>query len=225
MRLLEQHNPDVSFDWERLLKSGSSASPGSVGSGSGSRDERRRDRRDQRRPRDSEPRVPAVASAPTPQVPEDRAGSDFRGISSEPAAADAFDGAVPSPRFGEPDAEPEPGEAEPGTPNPENLKNREPEDAVEPDEPVPPEPLDERYLRLGADGLRRLRARYADLKGRIAAKPMDEAQRNELTARLERLNPDAWLTDEDVARGIDEYELVFESFRGVVGRPPRRSRL
>ena len=59
---------------------------------------------------------------------------------------------------------------------------------------------------------------------RIAAKPMDEPERTELNARLERLNPDGWLTADEVASALEEYETVFESLRPVVGRHPRRRR-
>jgi hypothetical protein len=214
MRMLEQHNPDVSFDWDRLLRSGSSGTTASAGTGPGSagpdsRDERRRDRRDQRRQR-SGPPVPAAAGV----------ADELDVITAEPAeAVEALDAAARHTLDGP--AGPE----EPVEPGPVQLQEPAQSGPAEPVAPSAHEPVEERYARLGADGLRRLRARYADIKGRLGAKTMDEGERSELSTRLERLNPDAWETDDDVARGIDEYEIVFESFRGVVGRPPRRRRL
>ena len=132
----------------------------------------------------------------------------------------------------------EPGEPEPGEPseagepfepseartaNPETPEAGEPEEVAEPLAPVPP--LPERYARLGAEGLARVRARYADLAARLAAKELDDSQRAELTARAERLNPDAWLTTDEVAAALEEYEALFESLRAVVGRQPRSRRL
>jgi hypothetical protein len=109
----------------------------------------------------------------------------------------------------------------------ELLEAREPVEAVEPVEPVEPVELlepDPRYSRLGADGLRRLRARYADVVSRLEAAPVEEAQRTELQARARRLDPDGWTTADEVAAALEEYESVFESLRAVVGRHPRRKR-
>ncbi len=104
----------------------------------------------------------------------------------------------------------------------------------EPLEPEPGEPaawqsaIEPRYARLGAEGLARLRARYAEVLARIAEKPMDaanaESAREELKSKAERLNPDAWVTDAEVAAALEQYETVFEELRAVVGRPPRRHR-
>ena len=71
----------------------------------------------------------------------------------------------------------------------------------------------------------RLRARYADLVARLAAKTLDDCQRADVMAQVEKLNPDAWLTPEEVAAALEEYETVVESLRAIVGRPPRRPRL
>lgn len=78
--------------------------------------------------------------------------------------------------------------------------------------------------RLGSEGLIRLRARYAEVLARISEKAAEPAQRDELKARAERLNPDAWVTDEEVTAGLEQYETVFESLRAVVGRRRKRRR-
>jgi hypothetical protein len=53
---------------------------------------------------------------------------------------------------------------------------------------------------------------------------MDEPVRDELKLRAERLNPDAWVTADEVTAALEQYETVFESLRSVVGRHPRRRR-
>jgi hypothetical protein len=80
------------------------------------------------------------------------------------------------------------------------------------------------YQRLGAEGLVRLRARYAEVMARIAERPLEEAAREELKLRAEGLNPDAWVTADEVTAALEQYETVFESLRGVVGRHPRGRR-
>jgi len=113
---------------------------------------------------------------------------------------------------------------EPFEPEPEPIEPGEPE-LQEPREPgEPSEPLAPRYARLGSEGLGRLRARYAEVLARISDKPMEEPARQELKASAERLNPDAWVTDEEVSVALEQYETVFEQLRGVVGRHPRRRR-
>lgn len=85
----------------------------------------------------------------------------------------------------------------------------------------PDDPGTASYQRLGAEGLVRLRARYAEVLARIAEQPMEEPAREELKVRADRLNPDAWVTNDEVTAALEQYETVFEGLRGVVGRHPR----
>ena len=78
------------------------------------------------------------------------------------------------------------------------------------------------YQRLGAEGLVRLRARFAEVMARIAERPLEEEARDELKQRAERLNPDGWVTADEVTAALEQYETVFEGLRGIVGRHPRR---
>jgi hypothetical protein len=91
-------------------------------------------------------------------------------------------------------------------------------------EPTPEDLGSPSYQRLGAEGLVRLRARYAEVMARIAERPMDEPVRDELKERAQRLNPDAWVTGDEVTAALEQYETVFEGLRGVVGRHPRGRR-
>jgi len=263
MRLLEEHNPDVSFDWARLLKGSSAGPPGAMGAPPISREERRRERRDQRRQRgvDAAPRPAAGYAPPAPEnvaptediaateeltVTEDTEYTEYAQAAADPDAAapaspvdtleaDAFESIEPV----EPLDLVEPLEP---VERVELVEDLEPVESLEsgerfepraanPDTPEPGEPgepgelLEPRYVRLGADGVRRLRARYADIKSRLMEKTLEEAERAELLGRVERLNPDSWQTEDEVARALEEYETVFESLRPIVGRPPRRRRL
>ena len=49
-------------------------------------------------------------------------------------------------------------------------------------------------------------------------------RRQQLHELAERLNPDSWVTDDEVQRGLEEYESVLASLRDVVGRRRRRKR-
>jgi hypothetical protein len=84
--------------------------------------------------------------------------------------------------------------------------------------------VDPRYARLGAAGLMRLRARYTEVIARLDEKPLEPPVKAELRAKAERLNPDAWGTEEEVADALEQYESVFEQLRPLVGRYPRRRR-
>jgi hypothetical protein len=59
---------------------------------------------------------------------------------------------------------------------------------------------------------------------RISEKATDPAQREQLKAAAERLNPDTWVTEAEVVAGLESYESVFESVRGVIGQRRNRRR-
>ncbi|HET7696227.1 MAG TPA: hypothetical protein VFK57_11000 [Vicinamibacterales bacterium] len=255
MRLLEEHNPDIQFDWARLLKEVPQEQGARRDRDRDPRDrDRRRDGRDQRPPERSRPSQTTAAAVPPapPAIVHDASAE----LAEERAAAHAdlileeF-GATAEP--GEPvepvePVEPgEPGEPEPGEPV-EPVEPEEPESvAVRHGEPLAADhaeyveyaeasharvPTDAQpgpqtapsaaAARLGADAVTRLRARYAQLVARIAEREMDDAARAELNARVERLNPDAWLTADEVAAALEQYESVFDSLRAEVGHQRRR---
>jgi hypothetical protein len=127
------------------------------------------------------------------------------------------------------------GEEEPAPPEPhrraEPAENPEriPAQAIEAEPaPMPPaapeDPLSPAHARLGSEGLARLRARHADVSATISRRIQDEQRRQQLQDLAGRLNPDSWVTDEEVQRGLDEYESVLASLREVVGRRRRRKR-
>jgi hypothetical protein len=192
IRLLEEHNPDVQFDWTRILKS-----PGPVHE-PGSREDRRERRRD--RPR------PSPASTPARHRPEE----GILDIESEPSVSDPTDHAEATIEAAQAGKSPDATDFE--------------EQATDDGQRITDHDIDPRYARIGAEGLARLRARYAEVMARIAEKPLEETQREELRVKAERLNPDAWVTADEVVAALEQYEAVFEELRAVVGRHQGRRR-
>ena len=217
IRLIEQHNPDVEFDWTRILKGqdgtrGPTPSTGGQASFSGDargpgQPERRRRPRFQEVPARVEPAaivVPEFEAAIeagdisefAPVLDEPRAQeTEERGNVIEPADIAVVEEFLVEPRVEPPARGPQAGDA---------LS------AVE--------------SRLGSEGLSRLRARYAEVLARISETVTDPARQEELKATAERLNPDTWVTEAEVRAGLEDYESVFESLRSVVGRRRRRGR-
>ena len=170
IRLLEEYNPDVEFDWTRILKGQAEPereSPASTG--------------DTRRDRDARRNEPAANPI------------DVRTDGSTASVAAA-------------------------SPLPHELDQ---DDADEPREGLTPSAA---LTRLGAEALLRLRARYAELMARISDRISDPATQEELKSKAERLNPDTWVTDEEVRLGLDVYEETFEQLRASVGGSGTRRR-
>ncbi len=77
---------------------------------------------------------------------------------------------------------------------------------------------------LGPEGLARLRTRYAEIMARITERVADPGQADTLRGQAERLNPDAWVTRDEVMVGLEHYEEVYHALRGALpgGAGPRR---
>ena len=175
IRAIEENNPNLAFDWGRMLKVQPPPQP------------------------DAERR----GKAPRAARPGRDAGS--RRAARPPAAA----GGEPRPAR-DPQGDPPAAEAE--------LM---PE--FEADEPVPAwqHPV---VALMGKEVLERLRARYAEIKVRIAEKRIDPGARDGLRARAETLNPDGWATMEDAVRGIERFKAEAEAIRTTLGRRRPRTR-
>jgi len=96
-----------------------------------------------------------------------------------------------------------------------------------PDATAAPTAVDEStpaHARLGAPGVQRLRARYEDIIARISEQQTDPARQEELKRSAERLNPDSWITPDQVGQALEQYEAVLASLREVAGRRRRRRR-
>ena len=172
IRLIEEHNPDIEFDWTRILKGQGDPAP-----------EPRRQPPPERRDRRPAPTTPAPPPPPRPV-------EEHRPVDAVAEAADD--------EF----------ESEPETPPVPELDG----------------PMTAAQMKLGSEGLSRLRGRYAEMLARISEKIADPVRQDELKTLAERLNPDAWVTADDVVAGLDSYEATFESLRSVVGHRRRRRR-
>jgi hypothetical protein len=237
IRLIEQHNPDVEFDWTRILK-GQDAPPEP-------KPISQQDRRTRPRPREFPPAAPGpsarVAAEPSPVVvaepgPVGHSGSDLEPPGFAPGSAALeidIEQLTGDSGLGLSDLTRVPSGLEPAA-DPQRLDLPTPEadpefsresfsSAGSPGIVSPPqdrslEPLTAAQTRLGFEGLSRLRARHAEVLARISEKVTDDARREQLKSDAERLNPDTWVTDTEVTAGLESYETVFESLRGVVGR-------
>jgi hypothetical protein len=234
IRLIEDHNPDIEFDWTRILK-GQDAPI----------DEKpaQQDRRGRPRPREfpqrpSPPRGPAPIAKPEGIDPTDvltsEAAPDLSAASRPDEPIQHLDEPVERiVEFGEGTGE----LAEPDRPSGHDVE--EPGVAVDEaaiaellsDSPAEPrmevtdgEPTTAAQARLGSEGLSRLRARHSEVLARISETVTDPVRRDELKSQADRLNPDTWVTDAEVSEGLEAYETVFESLRTVVGRRRKRRR-
>jgi len=193
IRLIEESNPGVEFDWTRILK------------GQDGPAEPRPPVQHERRARPRPPSVWPASAAP---------GSGQR--SSLPRS-------VPTP------ARVEPAEraTDPAALAAEHVQT-EPIELIDLESAAQPRASSSApsaaSTRLGSEGLARLRARHAEVLARISEKAADPAQREQLKAAAERLNPDTWVTEAEVAAGLESYEAVFESVRGVIGQRRNRRR-
>ncbi len=79
--------------------------------------------------------------------------------------------------------------------------------------------------QVGHEQLTRLRARYAELLARITERGGDAERIEALRTQAESLNPDTWVTDEEVRQGIEAFEPKIRDLRAALGlRRRRRSR-
>jgi hypothetical protein len=227
IRLIEEHNPDVEFDWTRILK------------GQDAPAEQKAPQQDRRgRPRREYPprqeAAPPVSPTPSRQEAEPASTDAVAEPPLETVQADS-----PGRTAEAPDSDaPAVTAAEPrqlSTPPLEEPAPRIDQAAIDEllsDSPavtsstgaLPDAPASPAEARLGSEGLSRLRARHAEVLARISETVTDPLRRDELKSQAERLNPDTWVTDAEVTQGLESYERVFESLRTVVGRGRKRRR-
>jgi hypothetical protein len=88
-------------------------------------------------------------------------------------------------------------------------------DAIaEADEPREPQRVNDMLAELvGRDIATRLRARYAEIEARIHQSAHDDATRAAWQQRAEPLNPDAWVTPEEILRGVSRADELYETLR------------
>ena len=188
IRLIEEHNPEVDFDWTRILKGGGEPS------------EPRRPERPRREMRQRAPnqppqrREPVRESAPPASVPEPGFVDDTAFVAATGSVAEN-DAIVES----------NPSVLEDLGSSADVVEELTAETAqaatVVPEPEEPPTPA---HARLGAEAVIRLRGRYAEILTRISERVQDPARRDELKTGAERLNPDSWVTEAEVQLGLEQ---------------------
>jgi hypothetical protein len=192
IRSIEESNPDVAFDWPKILEARPEAPAVSQ-----IREPRRRVRRpadgsSRPAPRAAEPPRAAV-EAPGPAAEPRQSKGRGRGRQAKPAEREAPE--VVGPQL-----------ADAGGLDVE---------AVAPGPPEEPRPAIE--TAIGREQAARLRARFAELQARITERGGDAARIEALRLDAESLDPDAWVTAEEARKGLETFEARIQEFRRTLG--------
>jgi hypothetical protein len=197
IRWIEEHNPDIEFDWPKILQAQPPAAP-PADDARGRRPKRDRERTRPAAARGARPAPPAAPARTRPEPFERESAESELELESEPEPL-------------------EPLEVEPLAQALEQLTHAEAEETVEPAS-MPAE-------QLGREQLTRIRARYAELLARITERGGEPERVEALRAQAEALNPDTWVTDEEVRQGLESFEPKIRDLRAALGlRRRRRSR-
>jgi hypothetical protein len=245
IRWIEEHNPDIDFDWPKILESTPPAAlPAEDGKVRRGRREKtdRRGRGDERpaQPPQTQPPAPAarpetlVAAAPAEEAPAE-ATEDEHGeihVIAELNLPEPLDRAIAGGEEKAPEERAlEDAALELAAPEDEAPEDETPEDdalaqLTHPDaEELPAGARTPVETLIAREQLIRLRARYAELQARITGLGGDAARAEELRAQAEPLNPDSWVTSAEARKGLEEFEGRIRDLRAALGlRRRRRSR-
>ena len=194
IRTIEESNPDLSFDWAKMLKLRAAAAAQPA--------ERERGRRRSATPRAPQGRrkrsapegKPRARGKPDQVVDPTVSADEPRGL-DEPIASGS---------------------------TPEAPAERSTSSVTEAE--ASGEGLERRNVAIGligAENVARLRTRHAEVLARISDRVTDPARRQALQALAEELNPEAWLTAEAVQQGLADFDARLARLGAQLGR--RRS--
>ncbi len=194
IRTIEESNPDLPFDWAKMLKLRAAAAAQPA--------ERERGRRRSATPRAPQGRRKRSAPEGKPRargepdhVAEPSVWADEpRGLDEQIASASTSEAPPEGITSSVTDAEAS-GEA--------------------------PERRNVAIGLIGAENVARLRARHAEVLARVSDRVTDPARRQALQALAEELNPDAWLSAEEVQQGLADFDARLARLGAQLGR--RRS--
>jgi hypothetical protein len=187
IRTIEEQHPEIDFDWPHILEVGAITQP--------EVEERPIVRPRRRLARDQ---VSGVRDQVEGAGIRDQEGAGIRDQGS------GIRDQVQGPRIGDQEQEAlEPGE---DTDDVGEMEIAEP--TVE--QPRAHDLLEE---LVGREIATRLRARYAEIIGRIHRLPADVAERTAWEARAESLNPDNWVTPDEVLSGVQHADELFDQLR------------
>ena len=194
IRTIEESNPDLSFDWAKMLKLRAAAAAQPA--------ERERGRR-----RSATPRAPQGRRKRSAPEGKPRARGKPDQVADPTVSADEPRG------LDEPIA---------SASTPEAPAERSTSSVTEAE--ASGEGLERRNVAIGligAENVARLRARHAEVLARISDRVTDPARRQALQALAEELNPEAWLTAEAVQQGLADFDARLARLGAQLGR--RRS--
>ena len=216
IRWIEEHNPDIEFDWPKILEAQPPAAPAKAPARQGDEGRNRSGRRD--RSRQSRP-APQQRPAPPPAPSEPELFEPEREPSEPETELELSEPELDlEPELSEPETESLDAEPSAVAQAFEQLTHPEAEEAVEP----PTMPVEH---HVGPEQLTRLRARYAELLARITERGGDPERIEALRSQADSLNPDTWVTDDEVRQGIEAFEPKIRDLRAALGlRRRRRSR-
>jgi hypothetical protein len=196
IHLIEEQHPDIEFDWSHILEIGALATPEVEAK---VEPRKRKPRRDEGDPREREAR----GSREPRREPPARPPQEARPADTEHLGADA------DPE-GELVADPAESAEVPEPPAPSRASEFD-EDAVGDARSLPRGGLLEELVGVGI--ATRLRARHAELLARLHEAPGDAMTQEEWATRLDAINPDVWVTPEEVLRGVQHADRLFDQLR------------
>jgi hypothetical protein len=198
IRWIEEHNPDIEFNWPKILEAKPVPTPPVEGL------RNRRVRRD--RPQQPPQVRPEPSKPPELEEPEELSASLELPELPEPLEPlEPLEGLEPLEQLDLAEAI-------------EQLTHPDAEEKIE----APGIPVEHAVDR---EQLIRLRARFAELQTRITERGGDAERIAALRVAAEPLNPDTWVTEEEVRKGLVEFEPKIRELRAALGlRRRRRSR-
>jgi hypothetical protein len=189
IREIESAHPEILFDWSEILEMGATAQP--------------------------EVESPRPPRKRTPPRPRDESRERRPPHPPEPRPAPPLDAPLAIAPEGESDLLPEteqslvePTEAEAAVAG--ELEHVFVHDADSPPAAPTAALLDE---LVGRGIATRLRGRYAELSARLDAHPADETAKEIWRVRLEDVNPDTWVTAEEVMAGMARADALYDALR------------
>jgi len=214
IRSIEECNPDLTFDWGKILEARPTPAPADPVA-------RRR------RPRDS-PAQESISEVPHIRALQEERATGSGTVEESPASQEVGEASRPAP-----------GELAPPLEQPSSETSDVPE--IEPPALVPvtvyhggadvlvaaaegalPRPLLVE-ARLGSEQLSRIRARYAEILARITQRTGGDSVRlDEMRRAAEALNPDAWVTEGEIASGLQHLDARLGEIRRALGIKRRR---
>jgi hypothetical protein len=185
IRTIEEQHPDIEFDWPHILEVGAITEP---------EVERRPERQKRRGAVPPKAAPPASEPEEAPATPEDVLEAEAALATSDAALlADADAALEASEALDLNGAVDERAEEEPP-----RLRSR-PHDLLE--------------ELVGHEIATRLHARYSEIISRVHRLPETHPQRAAWQVRAEALNPDNWVTPDEVLRGVSRADALFDSLR------------